>query len=270
MSRKGRCAICGVVGALTADHVPPSSVVPPRAIEIRLLADTIGSIDKPAPPRPGRNAPIFETLCSSCNTARLGAEFDPALARFVNGFSSWIRSAFVLGLSLPSVARVSIQPALVARAVIGHVLAAEPDRAARLKTPVGTMLRDMRAYFLSRDLALPPELELLIWPFPADRIIIGRGFSRLEVGSGSIAKFEMLKFFPVAFVLMGTSAKRLYPSVSRVRPEVAETWDASVEIDIPLRPSPGPGWPELPGDDGVVCVSSPRMFVADLVGSAAP
>ena len=63
---KGRCAICGVVGKLTEDHVPPRLVVPPDRIIIDRFARELGEKSEGDTAYPGFSSLVFPTICRAC------------------------------------------------------------------------------------------------------------------------------------------------------------------------------------------------------------
>jgi len=111
---------------------------------------------------PGQWTAEFTAVCSHCNNVRLGSAADPALARFANEFKMWVRTAFGLGSSPPPYAAVSLQPALVARAVFGHLPAGDGARDSSTFVSGGSLNDAMRRYFLSDQVELPSEISLLV------------------------------------------------------------------------------------------------------------
>ncbi len=122
-------------------------------------------------------------------------------------FSAWVQSAHSkLHLTVPPVATVALQPALVARAVIGHLLAAEPARRPRHEELGGDLPVAMRQYFLSAELPFPPIFRLYAWPYPSSRTVIGRGIGHYDTRGGEPIVADTIKFFPVAFAIVGVEA----------------------------------------------------------------
>jgi hypothetical protein len=263
MSRKGRCIICGVAGKLTEDHVPPQLVVPETDIEIRRLADVLSTRDPRHPGVPGRNAPTFPTLCAECNNIRLGAQTDPALRDFVDAFRSWVNGAFQLGLTLPPAARVSLRPALVTRAVFGHLLAAEGARESRTDMVGGTLNDAMRRYFLGTEPELDPSMTLLVWPYPTSTIVIGRGIGHHDTRYREPFVMDVLKFFPVAFGVVATEDLPAIPPLTRILTAGLTRLDDERTIEVPLRDVPDVAWPERPVGPSVVLMHHGRVLTID-------
>jgi hypothetical protein len=205
----------------------------------------------------------FRTLCEICNSRLLGSQYDPALARLANEFAAWVRAAFNLHLTLPAVALVDLQPAFVARAVIGHLLAAEPAKRPRHEALDGELPRAMREYFLSSELALPSEFRLHVWPYPSDRVVIGRGIGHYDTRGGDPIVADTLKFFPLAFAVV--SVESLMPEIpaARILPELAGSFDGTTSLQIPLRGFPGLTWPERPQQSSIVLLHRDRVVTVD-------
>ncbi len=268
---KGRCAICGKVGRLTDDHVPPKSAVPPNALDIQAFVGSLGSeVAPPTVARPGRDAPRFPTICRICNNDRLGSQYDPSLVRFCNGVATWVRASSGLGLILPRVATVSIEPARVARAVIGHLLAAEPVRRARHEELGGDMPEAMRHYFMSSDQALPPTIRLVAWPYPRETIVIGRGIGRLDYPPGEPIVADVVKFFPVAFAVLSVERQQPLYEFLEIRPELADAADTPINVELPFHGVPPAEWPEHPGASGIVLLNWERVIHATRKTATAP
>jgi len=121
---KGRCVICGTAGPLTRDHVPPQSVTKPVELEIKKIPDLIDTSSDRKNTRKGFQSAQFPTLCCTCNNERLGKEYDPVLAKFIDDVLPGVRLIkqnflFKEGLE------VKTKPLRLVRAVVGHLLAAE-------------------------------------------------------------------------------------------------------------------------------------------------
>lgn len=89
----GHCVICGVFGPLTKDHVPPKGCsVITNSVLSRLTMATEGDrlVDKTIHIQGGLK---FKTICSDCNNARLGAQFDPELKIFVDSMRECLQKA---------------------------------------------------------------------------------------------------------------------------------------------------------------------------------
>lgn len=124
----GICNLCGTHGKLTEDHTPPKGCVRPTAMDIRLLRDRLSAAGSLAPvptkPRISQNGVKFRTLCTRCNSGLLGTRYDPVLIRFANDVAGFLGRS----VALPINTSVPTQPALLMRAVFGHMAAHCIDR----------------------------------------------------------------------------------------------------------------------------------------------
>lgn len=254
---KGRCVICGNLGRLTRDHVPPRGVTPLNPIEIsRLLPDETERECKR--PRRGFQAPTFPSLCLECNVERLGKCYDPALNEFVNAFAVWARAAFQLGMVLPERAAVDLLPSAVAHSVIGHLLAAEERSDPTVRPHSGTMGDEMREYFLGTSRAAP-SFRLFVWPFAGSHITILRNFGIAKVlgRTHGVIVGDLLKFFPFAFWVV----HEVPGGVTVPGAELSLSRNVRTTVVIPLRPLPSRRWPEFPSDEEVVLHSADRGLI---------
>lgn len=256
----GRCVICGRICRLTRDHVPPRGVVPPRALEIRRLTAAIQTGPPFAEsPRRGFQAPVFPSLCSVCNTDKLGSVYDPELIVFANSLAAWVRGASELGLTLPDVAVVNLRPLDVARAVVGHLLAAEERSNPVAPLVGGSLLEEMRSYFLGAVIGTP-AFRIFVWPYAGSDLVIARGFALARVlgrAHGPVVG-DVLKFFPLAFWVVGSAPDDVdFPFAELPLAEGNE-----VTLEIPMRRVPRAQWPERPGDQEVIVLAGERTHVA--------
>ena len=259
---KGRCVICNAVGPLTRDHVPPRGAVPPGPIEIRRLTAAIDPASESDERRVrGFQAPTFPSLCAVCNGARLGSTYDPALIQFASRLAAWVRGTAQLGLSLPEVAPLEVNAGAVARSVVGHLLAAEERQSPTAPLSDGSLLGEMRAFFLDSRPHTPP-FRIFVWPYPASEIVIVRGFalSRVLGRTHGPVVGDVLKFFPLAFWVVGHAD----PGISFPFVELPLSGVGLTRIEVPMRGIPSPKWPELPGKQEVVALNAERTHVASM------
>ena len=263
-SKKGVCNICGGMGALSRDHVPPRCVVPHGQAVAARFRDLL----QPSGPKSRHPVPVdqsleFRTICRSCNSEKLGTLYDPALAEFASNLTSWVSAFAKIGLSLPNYATVALRPALVARAVFGHLLAADGARDSRSAVGGGSLNIDMRGYFLGTDVPLPASLALYVWPYASDRIVIGKGIGHHDLTSRGMFVADIIKFFPVAFAVVDSSECGSIPPLARIDLLSISSIGDSTEIQIPLAPTPPSDWPEQPPEGGFVMAHGDRLHAID-------
>ena len=260
-SKVGLCNICGTSGLLTDDHVPPKGSLDVRKVKIRTLSQTL------QPPHPSihrllQNGVEFRSLCSDCNNKRLGQRYDPSLNRFSRKVAQILRVRD--RITLPHRLNVEIQPQLLVRAVVGHLLAAEirdnmadPPRSA-------PMLNEMREFFLDEAKDLSAKLRLYFWPYPATRQTILRGIGILSEGYTIVGDF--LKYFPVAFWLTYEVPNMV---VQRLVDREVPVHGCSlrdvriVGISTRQKDTFRPAWPERPDDKEILVVNDGACFVAE-------
>jgi hypothetical protein len=212
----------------------------------------------PRAPRKAFQAPSFPTLCKTCNTDRLGSLYDPYLIAFANNLSVWIRGAAQYGLVLPSHATVRVRGASVARAVVGHLLAAEDRANPSAPLSPGTLLADMRAYFLRTDQRVP-KFRIYVWPYAGPDIVIVRGFGLARVlgRPHDPVVGDVLKFAPFAFWVVGVAP----PDVEFPFAEIPLLEDDEIDLRIGLERLPSASWPEQPLENEVVALATERSHI---------
>ena len=135
--RAGPCNICGEVGSLTWDHVPPKGGIELEPVEIDRAAAAYVSSLASEKPEVSHDSLRFRTICAKCNSL-LGATYDPALNELARTVGRFLRTP----LTLPAVVQVETRPTAVVRAVLGHLLAA------RLSSEDGFFDPDIRGLVL--------------------------------------------------------------------------------------------------------------------------
>lgn len=260
---KGRCVICGAVGKLTHDHVPPRGVAVPRTLEVRGLLERFEASPPLPRPRFAFQSVKFPSLCRRCNVDLLGSCYDPELTAFANRLSVRLRAVLDLGIWLPGDIQLDVRPHALARAVIGHLLAAEHRRDRNAPLTRSPMLDSMRRYFLDPSETWPPGLNLSFWPYLAEDQVIVRAFSIAAVLNPTYSPVvgDLLKFHPVAFWLTLADPACTGRHFTRL-PLASTKGEESVTISVRPDNRPPARWPELPGEREVIGLSGERTSVA--------
>jgi hypothetical protein len=236
--RRGPCNICGVEGPLTWDHVPPKGGIELEPVEIsRVCAEFVSSlsIEKPEFSHDGLK---FRTLCARCNNKRLGTKFDPALNEFALAVGRILRT----NLTLPPLLHVDAHPNAVARAVLGHLVAA------RLSLNPGLFDPIVRDLILDEARPIPISINVFYWIYPyAQQIVLRDALMPTVRGQYSdLQRFGVLKYFPIAFLVTSANAYEGLASLTLWRNEPVG-FQTQLEIDI--RGARDPYWPEAPAPD---------------------
>lgn len=235
--RAGPCNICGEVGSLTWDHVPPKGGIELEPVEIDRAAAAYVSSLASEKPEVSHDGLRFRTICAKCNSL-LGATYDPALNELARTVGRFLRTP----LTLPAVAQVETRPTAVVRAVLGHLLAA------RLSSEDGFFDPDIRGLVLDPARAIPDQIHIHYWLYPYGQQIVVRDALMPAVRGrySDFQRFGVLKYFPIAYLATTAPVYEGLDSLTSWRNEPASF---SVQIPINLRSARDPYWPEAPAPD---------------------
>lgn len=262
----GKCNICLQSGVLTYDHVPPkgASITQSGRVSIMTLPDSLESL-KSVAAISSSNGLKFRTLCSNCNGALLGSKYDPELSIFAKQVAQLQRTAYQL--LLPRKVAVDCKPQRIARAIIGHLLAAEVRQNMNDEPTRAPMAEAMRAYFLDESLGLPPELRVFVWACEVEWLAVHRGIGIARVmGSPSDTVYgDFLKFSPLAFWITfnappTVTIKRNFGEFTRG----GSGLDDRVPVALTFYPhlAQRPDWPERPDDPEILVLNDARCYIA--------
>jgi len=236
----GPCRICGSTDELTEDHVPPQSAVDIVAVEIDKVTSVFQSASALPKPPISQNGLKFFTLCGKCNSL-LGRHCDPALADFAKSVARCLTSS----LTLPDVLHFSLRPTAIARAVLGHLVAANTshDRAG-FDDVANDLLHDLAA-------PIPESLSIFYWIHPFPDVVALRGVIMPAIRGrlDAFAVFSILKFFPLGFAV--TDA-RGYEDTDSLTPFRNLPATAVADLPVHLRRSHHANWPEAPEQDNII------------------
>jgi len=257
----GYCAICGALGPLTEDHVPPKKASRLANVQMadlwkRLQAEP----EVERPPKYSQNGVKFRSICSTCNNVRLGAECDPALIRFTSEVAAVITHLETSPLVLPLALSIKTQPTTVLRSIVGHTLAINGAR-----KPAGEMELALAEFFL--DPSRPPDraLDCLYWLYPYnDQVFIQSAVISHALGSGKGGTyFKLLKFYPLAFMLTWKRNDRLHMQLRNLCDHRNVRYEDEAEVAIDTLPPPHQLWPEVPtGHSAVMYAGRPKIAEA--------
>lgn len=145
----GYCNICDSYEKLTDDHIPPKGSTKITQVKMLSIHDALGVTEEEAKGRRSQNGVKFRTLCKKCNNEWLGLKYDPHL----NYFSSELIKYADTRIALPSTIKIHTKPNLIARAVIGHMLAVGVERSNKSK-----VVSHLARYFLNPAFSLPKNV----------------------------------------------------------------------------------------------------------------
>ncbi|MCA8948438.1 MAG: hypothetical protein KDE27_02990 [Planctomycetes bacterium] len=267
----GRCNICSTRARLTEDHVPPRGSWDPThtsRVWVQKLIPKLKPPDKRIR-RLSQNGLKFRTLCASCNNDLLGLSYDPALHQFSRKVGQIMRVG--RRLTLPGHIDVDIQPANVARAVMGHLLAAELRADMALHPSSAPMQQSMRDYVLDSTLDLPPNLRVFVWPYWGKRQVVLRGVGVLfDLGVVSPLRMlvgDFLKYLPLAFMVTYDPPQPVPQKFARFELEArGHQVGQVVKHSVPTRMSDSlrPSWPESPNVSDALMLNDDVCITADM------
>lgn len=189
-AKSGPCNICGVEGPLTEDHTPPKGCVRPTAMELQHVTHRLGA--EKAIKTKAQDGVKYRTLCARCNNTLLGGRYDPVLIDFTSHVSSLLAS----DLMLPTTVTVPAKPALLMRAIWGHLAAVGVDRYLK-----GARTEEWRDFFLDATLPVPAGINFYFWVYPYRRQALIRDAVSLDISNGGKGMYWLMKFYPVAFAV---------------------------------------------------------------------
>jgi hypothetical protein len=189
-AKSGTCNICGVAGPLTEDHTPPKGCVRPTAMELQHVTHRLDA--SKAIKTKAHDGVKYRTLCPRCNNALLGARYDPALIDFTKLVSNFLAS----NLALPTTMNVRTKPALLMRAIWGHLAAVGVDRYLK-----GPRTEEWREFFLDETLHVPSGTNFYYWIYPYRRQALVRDAGALDISTRGNAMYWLMKFYPLAFAV---------------------------------------------------------------------
>lgn len=257
-NKVGPCNICGSVGPLTDDHVPPRGAIRVGQLDlfnmIQLLSQTPAKRDKG---RHVQGGVKFRTLCGRCNNTLLGTNYDPVLLEFGNAIAQYLQGAATL--SLPDIVTVATQPGLLARAVLGHLFAVGVARQA-----LSPAEQEAAAFVVDPYMTLPDAVDIFYWVYPQRQQVQVRDCMLFTNFSGTDPiRFWCLKYFPIAFMVTWHLKHRERIAAPNLRDYILGSGVHPANVILPLRSIPHPLWPEAPIDNSMV------VYGADAVGAVA-
>jgi hypothetical protein len=230
----GKCNICRSEKELSWDHVPPRGCSELKAVEIISIFHTLTSTKDEVKRTISQNGLKFRTICRECNSL-LGKKYDPVLIDFSTSVGRYLKS----NLHFPKIVHHRTKPAVLIRSILGHLLTAKI-----LFEDGGFELRAREAFF-NDSISIPEELFVFYWIYPYSQFKIMRDFimptRRGKFKNKDLALYNMLKFFPIAYLI---STKPLYEDLFELSRYRDCSIDQNVVIPIQLDRIMSSDWPE--------------------------
>lgn len=206
---RGYCLICGSLGRLSPDHIPPKCCVTVTRVEQRHITESLDLRDRSVRGVPSTNGSKFKTICQDCNN-RLGRT-DGAVGEAYRLLTGQVVTYFSQAQLLP-IASVPMNLVSYARSMIGHLLAATTARECD-KSPVSMPYFDpLKRFVLGDDHALEGTHDIYYWFYPNNVHISAKHV--VFYNEGHHATVSLLSFFPVAFMVT-KKGEGTYPAHAR-------------------------------------------------------
>lgn len=251
----GLCNICEAHGPLTADHVPPKGVNKFPRMRLYQLVDALNIPD--AQKKGGRDfqqGVTFRTVCHRCNTDLMGGLYDPYLVRLSNAVSSYLFSV----IHRPDFTRFETNPGLVARAVLGHILALGVGR-----SPKGHMAEAAAKLVMDPNQNFPDMLKIYYWLYPFwDQVAI-RGFRVIVEWGEPQLTASALKYMPLAFMVAWDVDPALNIPHLCLNDYIIGSGNHKADIPLSFTDIPPQRYPEAPGEKGATLHHSADSFLAE-------
>lgn len=206
---KGYCLICGALGPLSIDHVPPKCCVTITRVEQRHVTDSLNLHDRNIKGVPSTNGSKFKTICQGCNS-RLGRT-DILIGEAYKQLTKQVVRYYSEAQLLPK-ASVPINPIGFARSMIGHILAATSVRECDNPPISASFFDPLKGFVLGDDNAIEDTHDIYYWFYPNNVHISAKLVSFYNEGHSSLV--SLLSFFPVAFMVT-KKREGSYPAQAR-------------------------------------------------------
>jgi hypothetical protein len=242
----GKCNLCRRTRPLTWDHVPPQGSLQPTAVEVRSVFAALTGNKAGFPPSESQNGVKYRTLCKSCNEF-LGSKYDTVIKEFAKTVAGYLRSS----LSLPNPIHHRTKPAAIVRGILGHLIAA------KIQTDDALFDKEVAPCILDESQPVPSNIHVFYWLFPYDIVCTIRdvGIASLADRNDSIGYCQLLKYFPIAYLISDRTSYGDLPDLTTYR---TASVNDEVEIPIILGPIRSVEWPEAV-DDGKVMIGGQAL-----------
>jgi hypothetical protein len=235
--KKSKCNLCGHDKSLSWDHVPPKGGIELTVVQMQTVFDLMSGNQEKPKLRESQNGVKYRTICKECNEL-LGVQYDPTMNDFAIEVGRYLNTTLVL----PEVVHHPVKPQRLLKALFGHLIAAKVEIE---NTKFDQIARE---YVLDEDATLPEELSVFYWAYPYECSVTMRDFGMFTPRGtfNEPAVFQMLKYFPIAYLCVEKTEYAGLPSLNAFRDCGL---DETFELPINLRRVEEPYWPESPSDE---------------------
>lgn len=247
--KEGICNICGDMGILSWDHIPPKSAIFFSDVEITSIFNKYS--EEKYPREYSQNGTKFRTICGKCNN-ELGTYYDVSFVEFINDATKKIVTGFPNEESITC----KIKPTKVIKSLFGHLLAAKGDYEDQL------IDIELRKFLLDKSL-WKPEFNIFYWFHPYPNIEIMRDVAICKIETNSKPKpdvFSILKMYPIAFYVTKEETYKHLNNINNLKYYCSSDFDEDVEVplNISTKELIHSNWPILV-DDNTLLLAGPSI-----------
>ena len=246
------CNICRRQAPLSWDHVPAKGGIQLSAVQIRSVFSVLTGESQKFKSSYSQNGLKYRTICKSCNET-IGHKYDVTLNEFALSVGNYLSTS----LSLPPIIHHPTRPTALVRSVLAHILAA------KVTNDGAYFDRDIAPTILDENIPIPQDLHVFYWLFPFEATVLIRDFviSYVALGSKEVISCQLLKYFPVAYLITNASRFQDLDELTTYR-NAPITEEISIPIRLsPVRPSV---WPEGQ-DNGKIMLGGQAMLDSPFV-----
>ncbi|MCH8059491.1 MAG: hypothetical protein IIA11_03425 [Proteobacteria bacterium] len=150
---------------------------------------------------------------------------------------------------MPNEITVVLRPQKIARAVVGHLLAANAVEEAKTGIVSAPFPDALRRYFLNDEEALPDNIDIYWWIYPYRRQVVIKGAGKMTMKGGGTIFGHILKFLPLGFWVLWERPAHVSLQVPTLVPDKRMGIDEVAQTSIALNSPPPLDFPEAPMDD---------------------
>lgn len=240
---RGFCAICRKHELLSRDHVPPAGCGNIKDVELRIAFSTEKDLKTYS-----QGGAHFKTICRHCNSTLLGTQYDPELIKFHTEVMRFVK-AKSQRITIPEQSTHYIKPHLIAKSIVGHVLAANAVDLINNDKKHSPHAEKLANYVLSADALLPDDIDIFFWLYPYRdiRVIKYLGISSFNWHGNFIC--DVIKFLPFAFLITNGLPQNIKIHHQKLIKNKKAPVGSMDFIHINYSDFPKQGFPEYPTDD---------------------
>jgi hypothetical protein len=210
--RDSNCNICGLTKKLTADHVPPKSVLESFHLSISQQFKTTIIGDKPRKPKKSNNGLRFVTICENCNNKIL-SQYDSRLSDFCKELGTCLKIRNSGLLEVPNPVQIECYPNAIIRAILGHFLSVKTD------SVESVFDNKIRGCVRDKNASVPDDIYIYynLYPYSNIKIFPEICAGNISKGGEDFVVYHIIKFFPIAFTVTDVPMISQWPNLNRYR-----------------------------------------------------